>query len=343
MTKKDLTVVKMAELNFLALPLTLRGWFLKTEATAEVREDGSLWADGTQFKSLSGMANSVSERIKGAPMLFPWSGYMFWHAIDPATTALSSLDQIRHRVYLDIQEKAMASISRANVLMLRLKYGTITDDELSEFHTALDKLVWRNVWNHYCTVEAKDMNSAIWLRILDKCHTWEESRNLHVTTWIWRVAWSEIGKNRHGEKKRAGIHGTSLSENLSDDNEQVQRDVPNDLDGTEPRHTVMDTVETVVSSLFGVERKLADLLMTPTFGVGGKELVRMKSNDLCTTLGIGNDELAVHMRSLREKLKPVILGRDSDEMAAHLQKLRLQDTPVVGYNEGHTEDGKDNR
>ena len=85
--------------------------------------------------------------------------------------------------------KAKPTLKERNKeLMIKYKYDNITDDELSELYTNLEKLIFKIVRSNYVTENFGDVCNEIWRRIAKYKHKWDENNGDYVTTWVGKVA-----------------------------------------------------------------------------------------------------------------------------------------------------------
>lgn len=87
-------------------------------------------------------------------------------------------------------------------LMLKFKYGTITDSELDEFHELVKNIIYKAMHRNPTMVSFEDLYHDIWLKIVRFRGTWNQNKNTFVSTWITIVANSVINTARKKYNRR---------------------------------------------------------------------------------------------------------------------------------------------
>ena len=81
-------------------------------------------------------------------------------------------------------------------LMIKFKYGTITESEFEVFHNNVKKLIYKAMHSNTVMMDWDDIYQEIWKKILRSKHTWKENKGTYVSTWITIVANSVLNTLR---------------------------------------------------------------------------------------------------------------------------------------------------
>ncbi len=86
-------------------------------------------------------------------------------------------------------------------LMIKFKYGTITESEFNTFYENVKKLIYKAMHSRMVVMDWDDIYQEIWQKIIRSKHTWKESKGTYVSTWVTIVAFSVLSTLRQNAIK----------------------------------------------------------------------------------------------------------------------------------------------
>lgn len=86
-------------------------------------------------------------------------------------------------------------------LMIKFKYGTITESEFQTFHENIKKLIYKAMHSRMVVMDWDDIYQEVWQKIIRSKHTWNESKGTYVSTWVTIVTFSVLSTLRQNAIK----------------------------------------------------------------------------------------------------------------------------------------------
>lgn len=99
---------------------------------------------------------------------------------------------VRNKIGNRMPVLAPSRYDKNRKLMIKFKYGTLTDAEANHFHESLKKLIYKVMHTNNVMMDWEDVYQEIWRKIVKCRHTWNENHGTMVSTWITIVATSVI-------------------------------------------------------------------------------------------------------------------------------------------------------
>lgn len=163
-------------------------------------------------------------------------------------------------------------------LMIKFKYGNMTQMEENEFHEAIKKIIYKVMHKNNVMMDWNDVYQEIWKKIIKSKHTWKEWKGTMVSTWITIVANSVINTLRQGVNRynsRFCLYDDIVAPTDGEDNQQNKCDAvafnseDERVEDTEMKRMMfkeqfedfMDKLDKAESFVFGIIMSMQDDIM----------------------------------------------------------------------------------
>lgn len=77
-------------------------------------------------------------------------------------------------------------------LMIKFKYDLATEQDIQQFHENVKKLIYKAIHSNRTNMDFNDLYQEIWKKIIKSKNSWNEQKDIQVSTWIVCVANSVI-------------------------------------------------------------------------------------------------------------------------------------------------------
>lgn len=199
-------------------------------------------------------------------------------------------------------------------LMIKFKYGMLTDMEETIFHDAIKKLIYKVMHSNNVMMDWDDVYQEIWKKIVNCRHTWNESHGTMVSTWITIVANSVINtlkKNVGRYKSRYVLYDDLIDEDDSRNSNEVCDIIADhgrsiETDPMESRIIWNEQYGEFLSMLSDAERSLIETAKTMDAKFSGMKKSRKPPlNELRKRLGYDTPTFNALMVDIRQKIAKV--------------------------------------
>ena len=208
---------------------------------------------------------------------------------------------------------------RNRELMLKFRFGTITAEELDEFHDAVKNIIYKTMHRNPVMMNFEDVYHEIWWKICRFRHTWNPGKDTMVSTWITIVAESVINSIRKRLTRR--MRHEALYEDISpgidcgsDGNpsgaDYLAYSESEDEEASPPAAEYSEIMERLYSELEDeCDKRLLDLVEDLSDELATATVRKRKKlyRRIASEIGISEDEIPGRMWRLQKAYQTVLL------------------------------------